>query len=104
MRNILITGGCGFIGSNFVKILINDDTEYFPVILDSLTYAGNENNLKSFDDNSYDFVKGNICDIYSVSEILKPNINLLSIKFINRFGLSDIFLTVGNKSASGEGI
>ena len=49
MKNILVTGGCGFIGSNFIKIINNDGTEYFPVILDSLTYAGNENNLNSLD-------------------------------------------------------
>ena len=43
--NVLVTGGCGFIGSNFIKTIINDDAEYFPIILDSLTYAGNINNL-----------------------------------------------------------
>ena len=61
MKNILVTGGCGFIGSNFVKIIIKD-SEYFPIILDSLTYAGNENNLNGLDHNSYTFVKGDICD------------------------------------------
>ena len=45
MKNILVTGGCGFIGSNFVKIITKDDSNYFPVILDSLTYAGNKNNI-----------------------------------------------------------
>ena len=62
MKNILVTGGCGFIGSNFVKTIIKDDAKYFPVILDSLTYAGNENNLINIDNNSYTFVKGDICD------------------------------------------
>ena len=62
MKNILVTGGCGFIGSNFVKTIIKSDTEYFPVILDSLTYAGNENNLKNLDTSAYTFVKGDICD------------------------------------------
>ena len=62
MRNILVTGGSGFIGSNFVKKIIKDDTKYFPVILDSLTYAGNKNNLKNINTNSYTFVKGDICD------------------------------------------
>ncbi len=63
MKNILVTGGCGFIGSNFVKIITKDDSNYFPVILDSLTYAGNKNNLSDLDNKSYIFVKGDICDI-----------------------------------------
>ncbi len=71
MKNILVTGGCGFIGSNFVKIILKDEPEYFPVILDSLTYAGNENNLNSLDSNSYDFIKGNICDEALVSELFE---------------------------------
>ena len=62
MKNILITGGCGFIGSNFVKNLSDNETDYFPVILDSLTYAGNKKNLDSMKNGSYHFVKGNICD------------------------------------------
>ena len=62
MKNILVTGGCGFIGSNFVKIIMKDGAEYFPIILDSLTYAGNKNNLDSLDNNSYTFIEGDICD------------------------------------------
>ena len=62
MKNILVTGGCGFIGSNFVKTIINNGDKYFPVILDSLTYAGNQNNLINIDNNSYAFVNGDICD------------------------------------------
>ena len=62
MKNILVTGGCGFIGSNFVKIITKGDSDYFPVILDSLTYAGNENNISGLDNKSYTFVKGDICN------------------------------------------
>ena len=50
MKNVLITGGCGFIGSNFIKHLFEDSSGYYPIILDSLTYAGNKNNL---DDDEY---------------------------------------------------
>ncbi len=71
MKNILVTGGCGFIGSNFVKKILNDETEYFPVILDSLTYAGNENNLSKINNNSYDFIKGDICDKSLVNELFE---------------------------------
>ncbi len=62
MKNVLITGGCGFIGSNFVKSLLETDTGYYPIILDSLTYAGNKDNLDNFHNDSYIFIKGDICD------------------------------------------
>ena len=62
MKNVLITGGCGFIGSNFVKILLETDTGYYPIILDSLTYAGNKNNLDNLHNDNYVFIKGDICD------------------------------------------
>ena len=71
MKNILVTGGCGFIGSNFVNNITKDDTEYFPIILDSLTYAGNINNLKSLNSDSYTFVKGDICDKPLVDDLFK---------------------------------
>ena len=58
MKNILITGGCGFIGSNFVKNLLGNDGDYFPIILDSLTYAGNKKNLDSLENDNYEFVEG----------------------------------------------
>ena len=62
MKNVLITGGCGFIGSNFVKSLLATDTGYYPIILDSLTYAGNKNNLDNLHNDSYAFIEGDICD------------------------------------------
>ena len=62
MKNVLITGGCGFIGSNFVKSLLDTDTGYYPIILDCLTYAGNKNNLDNLHNDSYAFIEGDICD------------------------------------------
>jgi dTDP-glucose 4,6-dehydratase len=61
--NILVTGGCGFIGSNFVRLLLESDTPFRLVNLDKLTYAGNLTNLADVDsDPRYRFVKGDICD------------------------------------------
>lgn len=69
---ILITGGCGFIGSNFVRYIYQSYPSYNIINLDSLTYAGNINNLrdiegiensKSEKDKRYFFVKGDICDV-----------------------------------------
>ncbi len=63
MKNILVTGGAGFIGSNFVHFMLNKYPGYKIVNIDSLTYAGNLENLTAIESNSnYTFVKGDICN------------------------------------------
>jgi len=63
MQKILITGGAGFIGSNFVKYVLAEHPEAELIVLDKLTYAGNLDNLKEvWDDARFTFVKGDICD------------------------------------------
>ena len=71
MKNVLITGGCGFIGSNFIKYLLENGSGYYPIILDSLTYAGNKNNLDNFHNDSYVFIKGDICDEVLVKSLFE---------------------------------
>ena len=61
MKNVLVTGGCGFIGSNFVKYLISLEC-YFPIILDKLTYAGSKENINQINEESFELVEGDICD------------------------------------------
>ena len=70
MKNVLVTGGCGFIGSNFVKMLRKKE-DVFPVILDKLTYAGNISNLNRIDENKYAFFEGDICDEAIVTSLFK---------------------------------
>ena len=61
--NILVTGGSGFIGSNFIQYLLKKNEEIIIVNLDKLTYAGNPENLKSIEgDKRYKFIKGDICN------------------------------------------
>jgi len=68
---LLITGGAGFIGSNFILSMINSHPEVEIINLDVLTYAGNLNNLKSVDKNPrYTFIRGDICDLNNVNLIL----------------------------------
>ena len=63
MKQVLVTGGCGFIGSNFVRHVLHHHPDYRVVNLDKLTYAGNPGNLTDVENNSrYRFVKGDICD------------------------------------------
>lgn len=63
MKSILVTGGAGFIGSNFVRMVLAEHGDYTVVNLDKLTYAGNLENLAEYTDHSnHKFVKGDICD------------------------------------------
>ena len=63
MKKILVTGGAGFIGSNFIHYMLDKYNDYYIVNLDLLTYAGNLENLKDIENNSnYKFIKGDICD------------------------------------------
>ncbi|MBU7023426.1 MAG: dTDP-glucose 4,6-dehydratase [Theionarchaea archaeon] len=69
--DILVTGGCGFIGSNFIRYMLEKYPEYHITNLDKLTYAGNLDNLRGIEDNpQYTFVKGDICDRDTVKEII----------------------------------
>lgn len=70
MRNVLVTGGCGFIGSNFIRHTLQHHPDDYIVNLDKLTYAGNPTNLKDIEKNPrYRFVKGDICDTNLVAGI-----------------------------------
>ena len=75
MKNILITGAAGFIGSNFAEYMVNNHPEYNLIILDKLTYAGNLNNLAQVKE-KVTFIKGDICDLELVTDIFnKYNID-----------------------------
>ena len=74
MKNIIITGGAGFIGSHVVRLFVNKYPEYNIINLDKLTYAGNLANLKDIEDKeNYTFVKGDICDFEMVLELMKKH-------------------------------
>ncbi|HIB04839.1 MAG TPA: dTDP-glucose 4,6-dehydratase [Candidatus Marinimicrobia bacterium] len=62
MKTILVTGGCGFIGSNFIYHLVEKDKPIHIVNLDKLTYAGNTQNLNDIPDTVHTLVEGDICD------------------------------------------
>ena len=69
---ILVTGGCGFIGSNFIRHMLDRHPDYSIINLDKLTYAGNPDNLRDIEKNSnYSFLRGDICDNEVVDKLLQ---------------------------------
>ncbi len=71
-KKVLVTGGCGFIGSNFIMHLLSAYPETHVVNLDSLTYAGSLENLSEVDEDApYTFVKGDVCDPKAVARAME---------------------------------
>ncbi len=71
---ILVTGGAGFIGSNFIHYILDKYSDYNVINLDSLTYCGNLGNLVEAEENpNYKFIKGDILDTKLVNSIVNKN-------------------------------
>ena len=71
MKSILVTGGAGFIGSNFVRLMRRERPQWRVTVLDKLTYAGRPENLEDFeDDEKFRFVRGDICDARAVENAM----------------------------------
>ena len=82
MRNILVTGGAGFIGSNFVRMVLSEHADVRVINYDSLTYAGNLENLKGFMEHPrHVFVKGDICD----AELARQTVEKYAVDAIVNF-------------------
>ncbi|APT19035.1 dTDP-glucose 4,6-dehydratase [Amylolactobacillus amylotrophicus DSM 20534] len=70
MKNIIVTGGAGFIGSNFVHYVVNNHPEVHVTVLDKLTYAGNRANLAGLPEDRVELVVGDICDADLVDKLV----------------------------------
>lgn len=70
-KNIIVTGGAGFIGSNFVHYVVNNHPEVHVTVLDKLTYAGNKENLAGLPEDCVELVVGDICDKELVDKLVQ---------------------------------
>jgi dTDP-glucose 4,6-dehydratase len=73
MNKVIVTGGAGFIGSNFVRYIYKERPDWKITVLDALTYAGNKENLEGLDKSRVELVVGNICDAELVDRLVKDN-------------------------------
>lgn len=72
MKKFLVTGGAGFIGSNYIRYMLNKHKDVHIINLDKLTYAGNPENLSDVENDArYQFIKGDICDEVLVNEVMQ---------------------------------
>lgn len=111
---LLVTGGAGFMGSNFIRYILNKYQDYEVVNFDKLTYAGNLENLKEVENNPrYKFVQGDICDLSAVSEqvgLVDAIINYAAETHVDRsitdptsFARTDVLGTLNILLAAREG-
>ena len=73
MKKCLVTGGCGFIGSNYIRTVLDREEDLHVVNLDKLTYAGNIQNLDGISSNNLTIVKGDICDVDLVNSLFEKH-------------------------------
>jgi len=79
---LLITGGLGFIGSNFIRYILKKYPSYQVINLDKMTYAGNPENLRDIEsDQRYRFARGDICDKELVNDLVSKEKPDAIIKF-----------------------
>jgi len=68
---ILVTGGAGFIGSNFVHYIYRERPDWHITVIDKLTYAGNKANIEGLDPKRFDFIEADICDADAINDAVK---------------------------------
>ena len=73
MKKCLVTGGCGFIGSNYIRTVLDREEDLHVVNLDKMTYAGNIQNLDGISPNNLTIIKGDICDVDLVNSLFEKH-------------------------------
>jgi dTDP-glucose 4,6-dehydratase len=77
MRKVFVTGGAGFIGSAFIRLVLDETEDWFITNFDALTYAGNLENLTGVDKNRHHFIRGDIADRDAVVQALETDVDAI---------------------------
>lgn len=97
---MLVTGGCGFIASNFIRFILHEYPQTRIINLDKLTYCGNLNNLKDIEQNHrYTFIKGDICDLKLVNDLVSKSdvvVNFAAESYVDKSFHEPMEFTLNN--------
>lgn len=87
-KKIIVTGGAGFIGSNFVHWVVDNQPDVQVTVLDKLTYAGNKANLSGIPEDRLTFVEGDICDAELVDELFADEVVHFAVESHNNYSVA----------------
>ena len=103
MKTFMVTGGAGFIGSNYIRYMLNKYKDINIINLDKLTYAGNLENLSGIeDDPNYRFIKGDICNESLVGEIIGDGVDLVNRKKVMGINAQNVRMKGASKTCRME--
>ena len=86
MRKVFVTGGAGFIGSAFIRLVLDETDDCFITNFDALTYAGNLDNVQGLDEERHRFIRGDIADRAAMDHALADDVDVIVNGEAHRIG------------------